>query len=194
MARNPLAPNRLSPSKSPSATTRPPSAAYSQLSIGLHWLSALLVLSLWPMGKIMDQDDVGFRGAGLYSIHIWVGLVVCSLTILRAVHHLSSAKPERLAMPRWQRILFVLNHYGLYLVLLAASLTGIGMLLRAGFLPRPFSSFKPIIFERSNGPTELHETISTVFMLLFVLHIVGVVSHQATHGRTLRRMGVPIGD
>ena len=166
---------------------------YPNRSIRLHWISALLVISMWPMGKFfMDEDSTGFTGSGLYALHIWMGLIVFALTIVRVVIHFRGPKPPTLDMPAWERALFVLNHYGLYICLLLASMTGIGMLLSTGNLPLPGQSLDIGEFEDAQA-AGLHEAVTIVLMFLFVMHVVGVLFYQFTSGRTLRRMGLPVG-
>ncbi len=168
---------------------------YSKAARSLHWVSFVLIMALWPMGKIMDDDSTGFTGPGLYTMHIWIGLVVCVLTLARVVMHFTATQPPALPMPRWERVLFVANHWGLYLTLALASITGIVMLVSAGMLPLPGETYKPSVFEnKAEGPADLHESVTTVFLALAIMHVVGVVYYQWAHGRTLRRMGVPIGE
>lgn len=88
-------------------------------------------------------------------------------------------------MPRWEKILFVANHYVLYGLLGVLSLTGIVILLSAG-------SFDAIALAKSGGPNVQHEIASNIFLAMFVMHVGGVVYYQVTKGRTLRRMGVPL--
>ncbi len=168
---------------------------YSKAARSLHWISFVLIMALWPMGKIMDDDSTGFSGAGLYSIHIWVGLIVCALTIVRVVMHFTQPQPPELPMPRWERILFVANHWGLYLMLALASISGIVMLVSAGMLPLPGETFKPSVFEdNAEGPSGLHESVTTLFLALAIMHVAGVIYYQWAHGRTMRRMGLPVGE
>jgi len=165
---------------------------YPTRSIRLHWISALLIISMWPMGKFfMDDDATGFTGPGLYAIHIWMGLIVFVLTIVRVFIHFRGPKPPTLDMPRWEHVLFVLNHYGLYICLLLASLTGVGMLLSVGTLPLPGTSFNVKEFE-DVAAADLHEGPATILMFLFVMHVAGVLYYQIKHGRTLKRMGLPV--
>ncbi len=167
---------------------------YPRIVISLHWISAVLILILWPLGKIMGGRE-SIEDAGLYTGHIWIGLVVCVLTIVRVAVHFATSAPPELPMPRWERILFVANHWLLYSLLALLSMSGIAMLVLASILPMPGDSYKPTMFENlAEGPSEVHETFSTLFLFMLIMHVGGVVYYQWQHGRTLRRMGVPVGD
>lgn len=159
---------------------------YDKGAIRFHWVSAALILMLWPIGKIMAAAS-GPPSSTLYAIHVGLGLTVSAVTVGRVVWILRGQRPAALDMPRWERILFAANHYLLYGLLLALSLSGIAMLLAAG-------SFDAIALRKNDGPRDQHELASTVFLLMFVMHVAGVVYYQVKKGKTLRRMGVPIGD
>ena len=158
---------------------------YDRSAIRFHWVSAALILMLWPIGKIMVSS--GSPSSILYSVHVGLGLVVAAVTVGRVVWVWRGTRPEALDMPRGERILFVANHYLLYALLLALSLSGIAMLVAAG-------SFDATALAKNDGPSSQHEFASTVFLVMFAMHVVGVVLYQIKKGKTLRRMGVPIGD
>ncbi len=139
---------------------------------------------MWPIGKIMAAG--GPPSSILYSVHVGLGLVVAAITVARIIWIFLTERPEELEMPRWERILFVANHYVLYGLLLLLAVSGIAMLLAAG-------TFEAQALAKNDGPSDQHEVISTVFLLMFVMHVAGVVYYQVKKGRTLRRMGVPIG-
>lgn len=140
---------------------------------------------MWPLGKIM-VGVIDEPSQFLYSIHVGLGLVVAVVTLARVVWVFRSQSPEELDMPRWEKLLFVANHYVLYGLLGILSLTGIVTLLSVG-------SLDAVALRKGDGPKEQHEIASTVFLLMFVMHVAGVIYYQVKKGKTLRRMGVPIG-
>jgi len=158
-------------------------SSYTRAAIRFHWASAAAIMLMWPIGKIM----VGTKPPSqfLYSVHVGLGLVVAVVTVARAISLWRGPRPDELEMPRWEKTLFVANHYALYGLLVILSLTGIVMLVSAG-------SFDAVALRKGDGPKEQHEIASLVFLLMFVIHVAGVVYYQVTKGKTLRRMGVPI--
>lgn len=167
-------------------STRPgPATAYDRTSVAFHWISAVAIIAMWPIGKIMT-GAAGEPSSLLYSTHVGLGLVVSVITVVRIIWIFRSDRPEELEMPRWERILFVANHYILYGLLLLLSLSGVAMLLAAG-------SFDAVALSKNDGPSDQHEITSTIFLLMFVMHVAGVIFYQIKQGRTLRRMGVPLG-
>jgi cytochrome b561 len=140
---------------------------------------------MWPIGKIMTHL-VDKPSQFLYSVHIGLGLVVATLTLARVIWVFRRQRPEELEMPRWETILFVANHYILYGLLGLLSLSGIVMLVSAG-------GFDAVALRKGDGPNDQHKLVSTVLLLMFVMHVAGVVYCQVRKGKTLRRMGLPIG-
>jgi cytochrome b561 len=161
-----------------------PLAAYNRTSVIFHWVSAIAIIALWPIGKIMAGTNP--PSSALYTTHVGLGLVVAGVTLVRVIWILGTERPEELEMPRWERMLFVANHYVLYGLLVLLSISGIAMLLAAG-------GFDAVALAKNDGPSERHELASTVFLLMFLMHVAGVVYYQVRYGRTMRRMGVPIG-
>ena len=162
-----------------------PASVYNRAAVIFHWASAVAIIVMWPLGKLMantGQEPSQF----LYSIHIGLGLVVAAVTLARVIWVFRGPRPEELDMPGWEKILFVANHYVLYGLLGLLSLSGIVMLLAAG-------SFDATAIHKGDGPNDQHELASTVFLVMFVMHVAGVVYYQAKKGKTLRRMGLPIG-
>lgn len=158
--------------------------AYDRPTVIFHWVSAIVILAMWPIGKIMTHSS-GEPSTALYSTHVGLGLAVSAITVARVIWIFRRRRPAELPMPRWERILFVANHYVLYGLLLLLSLSGIAMLLAAG-------SFDAVALSKNDGPSGQHEVVSTIFLLMFVMHVAGVVYYQVRKGATLRRMGVPI--
>jgi cytochrome b561 len=156
---------------------------YGNATIRFHWVTAIAIITMWPIGKIM----VGGKPPSqfLYSVHAGLGLVVASVTLVRVFWVLRTERPEQLEMPRLEKTLFVANHYVLYGLLGVLSLTGIVMLFAAG-------SFDAIALAKNDGPSQQHEIAALVFLLMFVMHVAGVVYYQVKKGKTLQRMGVPL--
>ncbi len=85
-----------------------PQTGYSRAIVRFHWVTAVAIITMWPIGKIM----VGGKPPSqfLYSVHVGLGLVVAIVTLVRVIWVLRSQRPEELEMPRWEKVLFVANH------------------------------------------------------------------------------------
>ncbi len=119
------------------------SQTWGSLSIGLHWLSFILILSLAMIGLLMTDLANGPLKIQVYALHKSFGLTVLALTIIRLVWRLFSITPAITAnTPAWQNIIAKLTHGLLYLLLFAMPLSGWLYNSAAGFPLKYFGLFK----------------------------------------------------
>ena len=162
---------------------------YNRVAQWLHWISALLILSLAVFGTIMVRlgDDVAAKTT-MYRVHAMVGSLVLLLTIGRILWVFVGSRPGPLAMPRWEKLAFDGNHLLLYLIVLVLTGSGIGMLVTSGVSLPPTGLVPSDI--QDVAARQGHSIFSKLFMALFVMHVGGVFYYQFTRGETLSRMGV----
>jgi len=160
------------------------SANYGTLARLLHWTSATLIIVLWIMGKVMTNGEV----AQLYRAHVTIGLIVLVLTVVRIVWIFMDNRPDDLSMPGWRKQAFTWNHRLLYLVILLMVLSGISTLLLSGIGLSPANVAPDLI---KDVPSVTGHQIGSLFiLLLFLMHVGGVLQYQFTEGNTLSRMGL----
>jgi cytochrome b561 len=165
---------------------------YGRAAQAFHWLSALLILVMWPLGIVMTRiaDDAAAR---LYPVHVGLGIVVLILTILRLIWLFVDKRPATPDdIPEWRRRAFVWNHRLLYIGLLILTISGISMLLTSGLGLSPAAVTPEAIVD--SRPQQSHALLSKLFIALLIMHLGGVLSYQFTKGNTLARMGVPTGN
>lgn len=169
--------------------------AYGRLAVWLHWISALLILGMAPIGFVMVRMPDGAAGQQLlYRGHIFLGLLVSLLTIGRVVWRVIDRTPDLPAgLQGLQAWLYRGVHYGLYIFLFIMALTGLGMLALSG-APLPPAPLDVTIFD-GLAPQAGHSLFSKVFMALLVAHLGGVFLYQFREGDVLKRMGLnlPVG-
>lgn len=102
----------------------------------LHWLTALLILLLIPVGGLMIQDGLPRPLQNtLFIMHKNVGSLVLILVVVRLIYRWRN--PPQLApveLPRLQELAAQLTHVGLYALLLIMPLAGY-IRVRAGGFP-----------------------------------------------------------
>ena len=64
--------------------------------IWIHWLSAILILSLIPTGKILRDTSVSATKLLLYQWHISCGILVFVMTIYRSYLFFTAGRPKKL--------------------------------------------------------------------------------------------------
>ena len=67
---------------------------YGRLAVSLHWISALLLIALWPMGFSMTRMVEGATKTRLYQAHVAIALLVLLLTAVRIVWHFMDTVPD----------------------------------------------------------------------------------------------------
>jgi cytochrome b561 len=165
---------------------------YDPITIRLHWLTVALVAILWTLGQVTGWLPRGSFRLGVWSTHVVLGLtlaVVLTLRILWRACFGGALPPADAGVLHW---LAKGTHYGLYLLLLAVVVLGIGNASYMGFdlygvltLPR---------FGNGNPATErsihsLHEWAANLLMLIAGFHAMAALGHHYIwRDRVLQRM------
>lgn len=174
---------------------------YGAVTKAIHWLMALLILSLIPMGWIahqlpFDTDAELARKAWLFSLHKTLGVLAFFLAVLRIIWAISQPKPGLLnADKKLESWAADTVHWMLYGAMVVVPLSGwISHAAAAGFAPIwwPFGQGLPMVpkstaVEHFFGA--LHWVSGRVLILSLLLHIAGAVKHHVIdRDATLRRM------
>lgn len=163
------------------------SPVYGRVSIWLHWTSALLILGLALFGIIMTRIDAGATQNQMYQFHTLIGSLVLVLTVARLVwRFVDPWSPAPAGMTGGRKQLFKWNHILLYAVIVVMLTSGPAMLLASG-LSLPVANLTPDMIG-DVLPRITHGLVSKLFMLLFVIHVGGVILHQREAGNALGRM------
>ncbi|MET0542368.1 MAG: cytochrome b/b6 domain-containing protein [Variovorax sp.] len=170
---------------------------YAASSRWLHWLTALLLLFIIPLGiwiAFFEPADEGFK-LRLYNLHESLGVLVFVLVLLRIVNRLRNPPPPLPDdMPGWMRFAAHATHYGLYALLFLMPLTGFLATNAWGF---PLSWFGVLPIPSPVGKDEalartlsfLHWCGAITIGLLILGHLAGVVHHTfVRRDGLLRRM------
>lgn len=181
---------------------------YGSVTKTIHWLMALMVLTVIPLGVIahdmaeriwaqaQPDDALIARTAWLFSLHKTLGVAIFFLALLRILWAASTPRPGLLnAENRIEAFLAHLIHWMLYGALLIMPLTGwIHHAASQGFAPIlwPFGQTLPLI--PSSEPVAqlfgaLHHWSGYVLIAALALHIAGALKHHVIDkDATLRRM------
>ncbi|MBD9367437.1 cytochrome b [Xanthomonas sp. XNM01] len=91
----------------------------------LHWLIALLILSLGVVGLVMGELPRTPKYFWVYTMHKSVGLTVLALVLVRIGWRLYAGAPAPVpGTPTWQARVASLTHGLIYLLILAMPLSG----------------------------------------------------------------------
>jgi len=166
-----------------------------------HWGTALLIISLIPLGIIADgmaydTSELLARKAFLFQIHKTLGVLVFFFALARIFWALTQPKPTSLHPDRKaETFLAELIHWLLYGSLVLVSLTGwIHHAATSGFAPIFWPFGQDLLFVAKSESaahlfSALHKTFERVLAFSILLHVAGAVKHHIIDKDvTLKRM------
>ena len=174
---------------------------YGTVTKTFHWLTALLILTVIPLGAIANRlpyetnEQLAFK-AQLFSMHKTLGVIIFVVALGRILWALSQTKPGHLNPQRKvETFLAELVHWLLYISLVAVPLTGwIHHAATTGFAPiwLPISQDLPLVAKSeviAKLFAGLHWAWSKIMVASILLHLTGALKHQIIDkDATLRRM------
>lgn len=174
----------ISRSQASPATAPGPAARYRAPAIVLHWLVAVLIFGLFPLGLYMSDLALSPRKLELYAWHKWFGITVLLLVVLRLLWRLGHRPPPLPdSLPRWQAHAAEALHKLLYLLILAIPLSGWALSSAAGVqvvwwgvLPLPNLLAPDHALARQLA--EVHEWLNFTMAALVAAHVGAALKHQ----------------
>ncbi|SMX51070.1 cytochrome b/b6 domain-containing protein [Actibacterium lipolyticum] len=174
---------------------------FGSVSKAFHWLTALLIITLIPLGII--ANDMGFdtsealaRKAFLFSLHKTLGVTVFFVALLRILWAFTQTRPGFLNTDKpAETFMAEMVHWLLYAALVLVPLTGwIHHAATTGFAPIwwPFGQELPFVPKSENLAetfSALHIIFERVLLVSILLHVAGALKHHfVDRDATLKRM------
>ncbi len=177
------------------ATTAIAQQRYDRLTMALHWLTVLVVVTLWSLAQVWGLAPKGSAARhAMQALHVSFGLVLIAILTLRVLWR---AGPGRRLPPADTGLLQMAAkavHWGLYALLGVQA--GLGVFGRwfsedplAFFglfaIPSPFARDKAL----EDGLISIHDTIATIILIVAGLHAAAALwHHYVRRDGVLRRM------
>lgn len=153
---------------------------WSAISRIFHWISALLLLMVLALIFLYENTDnslyIGLHKAFGISLLFWM--------IARVINRIFDRAPPAIPMPKWQQVISQLNHFALYVLLIAMPMAGLLMSVYGGRPVDMFGLFEIPVFitpDRGLARTfnDLHTDIIWPLIIVFtLLHIGAALHHQ----------------
>ena len=157
---------------------------YNGTAIALHWLMAILLISLVAVGFYMHDLPVSPWKLKVFTWHKWAGVVAFLLTVLRLgwrARHRPPALPDSMTPPT--RLAAHTGHGMLYVLMLSIPLSGWLMSSAKGYqtvlfgvLPIPDLLSKNLELARTLG--EAHEVLNFLLIAVVVGHVLAAIKHH----------------
>lgn len=156
---------------------------YAPLAKWLHWLVALAVIAIIPIGVAMKNADPGPLQDRLYLLHRSTGLLILALAIVRLFVRVSYGAPAPYAgLTKFERIASVATHHMLYVLLFAMPLVGWTMASAFGATTSFYGLFDmPNLVAKNEALfkvlQKMHMAGGILMALLVFLHVGGALMH-----------------
>ena len=168
--------------QSPYAISPAATPVYAPLAILLHWILAVLIISMIALGWFMTaiEDDPG--SAWYFRLHKSIGLIIAGLVLLRLVWRLGHRPaPLPASIAPWQVSASKAGHGLLYAAMVAVPFFGIvgSMLSEKDFLF--FGIPLPHVFQANHDLAEIffeaHSVTTWILVGLISLHALAGLKH-----------------
>lgn len=149
----------------------------------MHWLIALIVLGMIPVGIIMGRIDGGPLQDRLFFLHEAFGFLVLLLVLARLAYRITHRPPPLpSSVPPWQRVAAEVVHVALYVLLIAQPIAGWLGANAFGASVSVFGLFDlPALVAKSDALADriltVHTYIGFTIAGLLVIHIGAALMH-----------------
>lgn len=158
---------------------------YSLSSRAIHWIMALLLLSMLGLGVYMVDflpKDASNRSS-IYSLHKSLGVIALMLIGIRIINRFFKKPP---ALPKTmfkiEKLLAHLCHIALYILMIIAPISGYLMSNSFGYSVHLFSIEMPFLIEKNFELgalfSKVHQISTYAIIALVALHILAIIKHR----------------
>ena len=169
---------------------------YGLVSRTLHWVIAILIIALIPLGWYMIRLDYYDPWShDTLEIHKGLGMVVLLLASIMISWQIAGRRTRATeSRKRWEVIAAKITHYLLYALMLVVPATGYIISTSAGAGVSIFGLFDvPAVLPKSvplrDAAISVHYYFAYAGVVLIALHVAGALKHHFIDGDdTLRRM------
>lgn len=157
---------------------------YNRTAMLLHWLVALLLLGQFAFGWLLDDIPRGTPARGyFFSLHKSTGMLIGLLILARIIWRLTHTPPALPdSVPRWQRQLAAMAHYGLYALMVVMPLSGYVASNFSKYGVHFFNVYKLAPWGEDNKAiyaffNQTHGVASWLLLALVLVHVLAALKH-----------------
>ncbi len=155
--------------------------SYDKPSIAFHWISAVLVLTLWLVGQIIDWFPKGDPRMLVRSLHIVVGAALGVVLVARIYWRKTRGTQLPAAQTGIAGTAATAAHYLLYGLMAAIVIVGIACVWFRGdtiFGLITVPAFDPANRELRHNAVEFHGLLANILLATAALHAAAALWHH----------------
>ncbi|HEY5131294.1 MAG TPA: cytochrome b [Bradyrhizobium sp.] len=159
-----------------------------------HWLIVALLLVQYAIGWLMPDIHRGDKPGAAMTFHISFGILILMLIVLRFARRLTHPVAPESSLPRWQRLSSEAVHWLLYVLVLAATLTGwLFASFRGWTIALFFLAPMPMLASDNAAAGKaidgLHQAMGWALLALIGIHVASALAHIFIYrDRIMQRM------
>jgi cytochrome b561 len=167
---------------------------YDNVTIALHWLTALIVVVLFGLAETWDYFPKPTQES-MQSLHVSLGVLLAAVVVARIVWRLIPGHQRPAVVGEWVKLASKTVHYFLYVLLVLQVCLGFAFRWSQG---RPVSFFGLFAIPAPFGPVArptrhlvhaVHEYVGwTIVIIAFGHALAALYHHYKLHDRVLGRM------
>jgi len=170
-------------------------ARYGLAGISLHWLMALIIIGMYPLGLTIDSLD--YYDAAYKTVPHWhksIGMMLLALLVVRLLWRKISIQPKVLSHSLVQKRVVKIAHSSLYFLMAVALLSGYMISTADGRAIAVFNWFEipalpAVIDEQEDVAGLIHYWVTTSLIILASAHALAALKHHFINkDKTLSRM------
>lgn len=157
--------------------------SYGTVAKILHWIVALMIISLIIVGFVMSDMENSDQKWQLYGAHKATGVLVLALIIVRLLWRLVNKTVLLPAtVPAWQKKLAYITHIFLYCAMLTMAISGFSMSVIGGHAIDFYGLFVIPAFAKNEAVAkifwQIHGYTAYIIVGLIATHFLGALYHH----------------
>lgn len=168
--------------------------SYGWINILFHWIVALMVLGMYPLGLYIVSLGYYHPGYRIYpNWHRSLGIILAMIVLARLAWRILNPSPRSLSQASWEKWAAHGTHIMLYLLLITVLASGYFISTADGRSIQVFDWFQvpasPWFRRQEELAGTIHFYAATAMMGLVALHFLAALKHHfITKDSTLKRM------
>ncbi len=166
------------------STTSLKPTRYDSTTIGLHWLTAALIIVMFTLAEIWDFLPHGSAAKkALQSLHISLGIILTLVLVVRLTWRFTRGTKIPVASKNIQEVAAVAMQHALYLLLVVQIVLGYVFrwaqaesFMFFGLFPVQFATLKDKALDHTVG--NFHDIIGWAIIVLAGLHAAAALMHH----------------